>query len=291
MARRPATFSPALGTVEIEAGWKVLDVAPAWAKDKAAKALAAKDGERCGRRRRGRARTKPISRLRCRFCGRARRSRWRTPQRRAQGDPAAQALYRRHLLDRDGNRRPHARRPRAGRRDERKRARHPATRAETIETLLRRAYVERERKNLRATEKGIGLIERIHPLVKSPALTGQWEARLRKIEKGDDQLPDFLADIEKFVIEVIGGMPPLRGEPRRAAAGEPAGGLEPEERSSPALSPESGDPPQLLPAAAPADAARPARLAAPGVVRPAPPSVLTRRPPAGRSSKARTCCW
>ena len=55
----------------------------------------------------------------------------------------------------------------------------PATRAEIIETLLRREYVERQGKALAATDKGIRLIERVHPDVKSPALTGEWEAAAR----------------------------------------------------------------------------------------------------------------
>ena len=53
----------------------------------------------------------------------------------------------------------------------------PATRAEIIETLVRREYVERQGRSLCATDKGIGLVERVHPDVKSPALTGEWEAR------------------------------------------------------------------------------------------------------------------
>src|SRR6185295_5592861 len=47
----------------------------------------------------------------------------------------------------------------------------PATRAEIIETLVRRGYVERSGRSLQAAEKGIRLIERVHPDVKSPALT------------------------------------------------------------------------------------------------------------------------
>jgi len=47
----------------------------------------------------------------------------------------------------------------------------PATRAETIETLLRRQYIERQGKALLATDKGIRLIQVVHPHVKSPAMT------------------------------------------------------------------------------------------------------------------------
>ncbi|MBI4893769.1 MAG: DNA topoisomerase 3, partial [Acidobacteria bacterium] len=60
----------------------------------------------------------------------------------------------------------------------------PATRAAIIEVLLKRAYIERVGKSLQATEKGIRLIEVVHPEVKSPAMTGQWEAFLGRIHKG-----------------------------------------------------------------------------------------------------------
>ncbi|HXZ86840.1 MAG TPA: DNA topoisomerase 3, partial [Myxococcota bacterium] len=62
----------------------------------------------------------------------------------------------------------------------------PATRAAIIETLVARKYVERDGKSLSATDKGIELIEIVHPDVKSPAMTGAWEARLAKIERGAD---------------------------------------------------------------------------------------------------------
>ncbi|HEX2223233.1 MAG TPA: DNA topoisomerase, partial [Thermoanaerobaculia bacterium] len=80
----------------------------------------------------------------------------------------------------------------------------PATRAEIIETLLRREYIVRMGKALEATDKGIRLIELVHPQVKSPALTGQWESQLRKIQRGEGDLPTFLQGIEKFVREVVG---------------------------------------------------------------------------------------
>jgi len=82
----------------------------------------------------------------------------------------------------------------------------PATRAETIETLLRRDYLERQGKSLVATEKGIGLIERVHPKVKSPAMTGEWEAQLKGIERGRGELERFLRGIEDYVREVVGGI-------------------------------------------------------------------------------------
>ena len=57
----------------------------------------------------------------------------------------------------------------------------PATRAEIIETLLRRGYAERQGKALAATDTGIRLVDLVHPQVKSAALTGEWEAQLARI--------------------------------------------------------------------------------------------------------------
>jgi DNA topoisomerase-3 len=79
----------------------------------------------------------------------------------------------------------------------------PATRAEIIENLIRRAYLLREKKNLRATDKGIQLIETVHPEVKSPLMTGRWEARLRHIQRGAAQLDEFIRDVENYVRRVI----------------------------------------------------------------------------------------
>jgi DNA topoisomerase-3 len=80
----------------------------------------------------------------------------------------------------------------------------PATRAEIIETLLRREYLVRTGKTLEATTKGIRLIEVVHPHVKSPAMTGQWEAQLQRIQRGQADLETFLTGIEEYVREVVG---------------------------------------------------------------------------------------
>ena len=80
-----------------------------------------------------------------------------------------------------------------------------ATRASIIETLLKRSYIEREKKNLRATEKGIRLLEVVHPKVRSPQMTGEWEAKLRSIERGDGGYDRFIRGIEEFVRDVVGG--------------------------------------------------------------------------------------
>jgi DNA topoisomerase-3 len=80
----------------------------------------------------------------------------------------------------------------------------PATRAQMIETLLTRGYAARDGRALLATPKGIDLIDRVHPDVKSPAMTGAWEQELRRIERGEGALGDFIARIEQYVREVVG---------------------------------------------------------------------------------------
>jgi len=106
----------------------------------------------------------------------------------------------------------------------------PATRAATIETLLKRAYIQRAGKSLEATEKGIHLIEVVHPEVKSPAMTGQWESFLKKIQLGESQLEPFLDGINEYVRSVVGKVrvtPPVRwaptvpARPVAGAAGSP----------------------------------------------------------------------
>ena len=79
----------------------------------------------------------------------------------------------------------------------------PATRAAIIEILITREYIVRDGKALQATDKGIGLIDAVHPDVKSPAMTGQWEARLHAIHRGEAQLAPFMTGIETYVREVV----------------------------------------------------------------------------------------
>ena len=109
----------------------------------------------------------------------------------------------------------------------------PATRAAIIETLLRREYIARKGKSLEALAKGIQLIGSVHPAVKSPAMTGEWEAELRKMERGEAEFDGFMRRIEDYVREVVGGprARPFEGlpaeamrEPRAAAAAQAGSG-------------------------------------------------------------------
>jgi DNA topoisomerase-3 len=81
----------------------------------------------------------------------------------------------------------------------------PATRAAIIERLIDVGYIERDGRSLVATEKGLNVIRLLgeHPLT-SPQLTGDWEARLAKIEEGDETRKRFMADIEKFAGSTVG---------------------------------------------------------------------------------------
>jgi DNA topoisomerase III len=80
----------------------------------------------------------------------------------------------------------------------------PATRAETIETLLKRQYLTRDGKALNATERGIRLIQTVQPPIKSPAMTGEWEARLKRVQRGEADLDHFMADIADYVRGAVG---------------------------------------------------------------------------------------
>ncbi|WP_372796194.1 DNA topoisomerase 3, partial [Pontiella sp.] len=80
----------------------------------------------------------------------------------------------------------------------------PATRAAIIETLLRRNYIRRDKKQIRATDMGRCLIALIQdPLLKSPEMTGEWEEKLKQIERGDAQSTDFMDGIISYTRGLI----------------------------------------------------------------------------------------
>ncbi|MDZ8119947.1 DNA topoisomerase 3 [Pontiella agarivorans] len=80
----------------------------------------------------------------------------------------------------------------------------PATRAAIIETLLRRNYIRRDKKQIRATDMGRCLIALIQdPLLKSPEMTGEWEEKLKQIERGEAQPGDFMDGIVGYTRGLI----------------------------------------------------------------------------------------
>lgn len=80
----------------------------------------------------------------------------------------------------------------------------PSTRAAIIEKLFQRRYIVRSGKSLKATPIGVSLIQTIHfPLLKSAELTGQWEKKLRQIERGDYGATQFLDELKQLTTDVV----------------------------------------------------------------------------------------
>ncbi len=80
----------------------------------------------------------------------------------------------------------------------------PSTRSAIIETLFKRRYIRRERKNIVATQAGIDLISTIREdLIKSVRLTGIWENKLRRIERGDYSASDFLDELKTMISQIV----------------------------------------------------------------------------------------
>ena len=80
----------------------------------------------------------------------------------------------------------------------------PSTRAAIIETLFKRNYIRREKKNIVATPTGIELIGLIrNELLKSAELTGLWEKKLRDIEKKQYEAKNFIEELKAMLHEVV----------------------------------------------------------------------------------------
>ena len=80
----------------------------------------------------------------------------------------------------------------------------PSTRAEIIKTLFKRNYIRNEKKNIIATDTGVALVGLIrNELLKSAELTGQWEKKLRDIEKRNYDAKQFIAELKEMLIDVV----------------------------------------------------------------------------------------
>lgn len=80
----------------------------------------------------------------------------------------------------------------------------PSTRAAIIETLFKRNYIRKERKNLFPTATGVELIDTIQEeLLKSAELTGLWEKKLRQIERGTYEARTFLEELKLMIHQVV----------------------------------------------------------------------------------------
>lgn len=79
----------------------------------------------------------------------------------------------------------------------------PATRAGIIEKLIQTDYLQRKKKNLMATSKGVELIKIVPERIKSPTLTAEWENRLTEISTGDFSAAQFIDEIKCEVSELV----------------------------------------------------------------------------------------
>jgi DNA topoisomerase-3 len=83
----------------------------------------------------------------------------------------------------------------------------PATRSAIIEGLIHDGYVHRQGRELIATAKGLALITLLRGIgadeLTSPEMTGEWESKLKRMEKGAMKRNDFMSHIRKFAREIV----------------------------------------------------------------------------------------
>lgn len=79
----------------------------------------------------------------------------------------------------------------------------PATRAATIEKLVKSGFVERKKKQLIPTEKGLALSWAMPDQLKSAKLTAEWEERLGAVERGELSPEDFMAGITAMISDLV----------------------------------------------------------------------------------------
>ncbi len=104
----------------------------------------------------------------------------------------------------------------------------PATRAAIIERLLEVGYIEREGKSLVPLDKGMRLIDLASEVgteeVLSPALTGEWEKKLRDIEKGNLEPEKFMEEIKRLTVSIVEKVKNYKGNYSvNRGSGEPVG--------------------------------------------------------------------
>ena len=99
----------------------------------------------------------------------------------------------------------------------------PATRAETIEKLIRTGYVVRDRKAITSTEKGKALVGLVAEPLRSPELTAEWEQQLKEVEEGQRPVAGFyegIADLVKTLVPKVQQGPALSPEQAAQAQGK-----------------------------------------------------------------------
>jgi len=98
----------------------------------------------------------------------------------------------------------------------------PSTRANIIETLFRRKYIERRKKQIHATSTGVQLIGLVqNDLLKSAELTGRWEKRLKEIEQGEFNAARFIYNMKKMVDDLVAEVRLAKDAPKISSASLP----------------------------------------------------------------------
>ena len=119
----------------------------------------------------------------------------------------------------------------------------PSTRAAIIETLFRRRYIVKQRKSIVPTATGHELIALIHEnLLKSAELTGQWEKKLREIERGEYSSQQFVGELKEMVSRIVASVIAEQNTSRVSWTATPAKGKTakaPARKSKAAATPES----------------------------------------------------
>jgi DNA topoisomerase III len=94
----------------------------------------------------------------------------------------------------------------------------PSTRAAVIETLYKRNYIKRNKKQILATETGVQLIDTIeNELLKSAELTGQWEKKLREIEEGKYSAGKFINEMKIMIEQIVREVKAAKDRPKISA--------------------------------------------------------------------------
>jgi len=99
----------------------------------------------------------------------------------------------------------------------------PATRAGVIEKLVKTGFMDRKKKQLAPAEKGVNLIAILPDTVKSPALTAEWEHKLKRIERGELDDKVFMTDIAAMTLGLVKAHPTPEAEHAGLFAKTPEG--------------------------------------------------------------------
>ena len=86
----------------------------------------------------------------------------------------------------------------------------PATRASILEKLVKTGFMKRMGTSLAPTEKGVALATILPEELQSPALTAEWEQKLKRVEQGEETPEQFMQDIEDMITALVSEAQPIK---------------------------------------------------------------------------------